>query len=209
MNKDFMLLNDNTIEVTNENGVEINRGEFPNNNVKGILLAENKIEITEIFKRGFSKMLEENKKVVWLSKSMLKVQPVVLVALPVLTFLFGAMSNPNTWLISGISNATSGLAGLIIPVAISTIYWCIIRTLYKKKTKEIEALFKKAEDIKEKSEEKLIKEKAKILTETLQPLVKVSLEEQTNAIKTQVAGELIEYYDENIKQRGKIRTRKR
>jgi len=46
MNKDFMLLNDNTIEVTNEYGQEINRGEF-DNNVEDILLSENKIEIVE------------------------------------------------------------------------------------------------------------------------------------------------------------------
>lgn len=209
MNKDFMLLNDNTIEVTNENGLEINKGEFENNNVKGILLAENKIEIIEIFKRGFSKMLEENTKVVWLSNSMLKLQPIVLVSIPALSFLFGAISNPDSWLIGGISNATSGIAGLIIPIAVYTIYWCIIKVKYKKKTQEIEIYLEKTENIKKTSEEELTKEKNKISEEKIEPLVKFSLEEETNTIADQIAEELKNYYQENIKQRGKIKVRKR
>ena len=50
MNKDYMLLNDNTIEVTNEESIETNRGLFENNNAKGVLLAENKVEMTDNFK---------------------------------------------------------------------------------------------------------------------------------------------------------------
>ena len=77
MNRYFMLLNDNTIEVTNEEGIEINRGEFENNNVKGILLAENKVEITDIFKQYFDREVSENNKVLKLSISMLKLQGVL------------------------------------------------------------------------------------------------------------------------------------
>lgn len=74
MNKDFMLLNDDTIEVINENGVETNRGEFKNNNVKNILLAENKIEMVEILKEKFELIKEGNKKVINMSNYMLKYQ---------------------------------------------------------------------------------------------------------------------------------------
>lgn len=105
MNKEFMLLNYNTIEITNEEGKEINRGEFENNNVKGVLLSENKVEMIE--------KLEE------------------------------------------------------------------------------------------------ILEKEKVTSNSLEPLVKVSLEKETNAMVTQIAEELKMYYEENLKQKGKVKIRKR
>ena len=208
MNRSFMLLNDNTIEITNEYEQEINRGEFENNNVKGILLAENKTEITECFKRGFNIALLENEKVLKMSSSMLKFQVILFAGLPLFGFLYGAITNPSTWIIHAISESIYAFAGSIIPIATATIYWSIIRPKYKRRIREIESLINKTEDIKRISEEELLKEKNKTTTITLEPLVRISLEEETNTIKTQITDELI-YHHENTKQKVKTRIRKK
>ena len=209
MNRYFMLLNDNTIEVTNEEGIEINRGEFENNNVKGILLAENKVEITENFKKVFDRELFENKKFLKLSISMLKLQGVLTIAIPVFGFLHGAISNPNTWIIDRILESVSACSGAIIPIAISTIYWSVVIAIYKKNIKKFTALINKGEVLKKESERELTTEKNKIFANTLEPLVKVSLEEETDIIAKQMSEELIKYHQENIKQRAKVKIKKR
>lgn len=209
MNKEFMLLNDNTIEVTNEEGKEINRGEFENNNVKGILLAENKVEITEKFKKAFDKELSENNEALKLSSNMLKLQAVFIVAMPAFGFLFGAISNPSTWIIHGIFESIYAFVGSIIPITTATIYWSIIRPKYKKNKIRIETILDKNEDIKKESERELITERNKVIANTLKPLVKVSLEEETYAITRQMSKELIMYTEENMTRKPKLKIRKR
>lgn len=209
MNKTFMLLNDNTIEITNEKGVEINRGKFENNNVKGILLAENKIEIIDRFKKSFDKEMIEIKKILNISKNMLKLQVFLIVASPIYGFLFGAISNPSTWINNGIYESINAIAGSIFPVATATVYWAAIIPKYRKNIRELEVLINKGEEIRKESGKELVEEKNKTSNNTLELLVKVSLEEETNAIKEQLADELLKSFDENIKQRGKIRVRKK
>lgn len=209
MNKDFMLLNDNTIEVTNEYGQEINRGEFENNNVKNILLAENKIELAEIFKENFNEKLFENQKALRISENMLKLQAILIIGAPSFGFLFGAIFNQNTWLIHGIYKSFQAITGIIIPVSISTIYWYIIRIKYKKNIQKIETLLNKTENLKKQSERELNEEKNKNISSRLELLVKVPIEEETSVIAKQMAEEIISYYHENINQRRKIKVRKR
>ena len=209
MNRDFMLLNDNTIEVTNEEGIEINRGEFENNNVKGILLVENKIEITDNFRKRFDKEINDNNEVLKLSNNMLKFQIFMLVGPPTFGFLYGAITNPNTWLIHAISESIYAFVGSIIPIVTATIFWSIIRPKRKKNIRNFNILINKTEDMKKEYEKELEIEKEKIMSDTLEPLVKVSLEEETNVIARQVSQELIKYHQENIKRRGKVKVRKR
>lgn len=209
MNKEFMLLNDNTIEITNENGIETNRGQFENNNVKSILLSENKVEIVEEFKKRFDKELSDNNNVLKLSSSMLKLQVVLIVALPLFWFLYGALTNPNTWLVHAMSESVLALAGSIIPITISTIYWAAIRPKYKNNRRKMQALINKTDDLTKEYEKELLEEKQKNITKSIEPLVRISLEEETNAIAIQIAEELIEYHQENINQRGKVKIRKR
>lgn len=209
MNKDFMLLNDKTIEVTNEVGLEINRGEFENNNVKGILLAENKIEITDNFKQHFDREISENNKVLKMSSSMLKFQIVLFVALPLFCFLHGALTNPNTWLIHAIAESVYAFEDIIIPIATATIYWSIIRPKYKKSIKDFNMLIDKTEDMKKEYEKELEFEKEKVVSNTLEKLVKVSLKEENETIINQIAEELRKYHQENLRQSGKVKVRKR
>ena len=209
MNKNFMLLNDKTIEVINEEGKEINRGVFENNNAKGILLAENKIEMIDNFKERFDREVSENKKVLKMSSSMLKFQIVLFIALPLFGFLYGAINNPNTWLIHAISECIYAFAGSIIPIATATIYWSIIRPKYKKNIRHFDLLIDKTEDMKKEYEKELEIEQEKIVSYTLEPLVKISLEEENITNVNQIADTLRKYHQQNIKEKGKTRIRKR
>ena len=209
MNKDFMLLNDDTIEVINENGVEINRGEFKNNNVKNILLAENKIEMVEILKEKFELIKEGNKKVINMSNYMLKYQFVVLIIALFVGFIYGVVSHPSYFLIYGIYNSIIALAGALIPITITTIYYSILKPIAKSKLKKTEKILTKTNEMKKEYEKELQVEKERVSTNTLEKLVKVSLEEETIAIANQIVDEVIKFNNEEIIQKGKIRIRKR
>ena len=211
MNKDFMLLNDNTIEITNEYGQEINRGEFKNNNVKDILLSENKVELAEEIQKAFNDELNQNEKVLTMTSYMLKFQGVLIIGLPLFGFVYGALSNPSSmWVYYGIQESITAIAGSIIPIAISTIYWCAIRPKYKKNKRKMEIILSKTEEIKKESEEELTKEKEKVVTYSpLEPLVKVSLEEETYGIAVQMTKDLITHTEEMIQNKVKTRIRKK
>ena len=211
MNKDFMLLNDNTIEITNEYGQEINRGEFKNNNVKDILLSENKVELAEEIQKAFNDELNQNEKVLTMTSYMLKFQGVLIIGLPLFGFAYGALSNPGSmWIYYGIQESITAIAGSIIPIAISTIYWCAIRPKYKKNKRKMEIILSKTEEIKKESEEELTKEKEKVVTYwPLEPLGKVSLEEETYGIAVQMTKDLITHTEEMIQNKVKTRIRKK
>lgn len=209
MNKEFMLLNDNTIEVTNEEGKEINIGTFENNNVKNILLAENKIEIIETTEEELEKANIENKKVVFLANGMLITSATILVLSVLGGFIYGAVSQPNDFITFGILRSIECFAGTIIPVTTQTIFFGIIKPIYKKRIKKIEKILNKTNTMKKEYEEELSIEKEQISSHTLEPLVKVSIEEETYTMAKQMADDIIEYYQENSKQRGKTKIRKR
>ena len=211
MNKDFMLLNDNTVEVTNEEGLEINRGDFKTDNVKDILLAENKIEIVENIEKQLKKEQFENEKVILLSNCMLVFSTVLLILSPIIGLISGMISYPNNYIIAGIINSIYWFASAIIPIGAAKIYWNIAKLIFKKKRKNTEMKFTKTNNMKKEYEKELEVAKEKVVTNTLEiePLVKVSLEEETINVAKQVKEELKQFTDENIKQKGKTRIRKR
>ena len=209
MNKDYMLLNDNTIEVTNEEGIEINRGEFKNNNVKGILLAENKVEIVEKIEKQLNKEQHENEKIIFLSNNMLKYSTIILVLYPLIGFIIGAIAYPGDYVMAGISNSIHWFVSALIPSCVIKIYFHILKPFFKKKIKSIHTKLNKSKNMKKEYEQELEKEKEKVVSSTLEPLVKVSIEKETNEIAKQVSEKLIDYCNQNIKQRGKVKVRKR
>lgn len=160
MNKEFMLLNDNTIEVTNEYGQEINRGEF-DNNVEDILLSENKIEIVEKIEEKLEKENIENKGVVFLSNGMLKFQIILIILAPIVGFTHGAILHPSDYIIYGIYESIYTLLWVGIPISITTIYYSIIKPIYKKKIKKIETILTKTADMKKNYKEELMEVKQK------------------------------------------------
>lgn len=209
MNKEFMLLNENTIEVTNDEGKKINRGEFINNNVKDILLSENKVEIVEKIEEKLEKANTENKKVVFLANGMI-ITSAAMVVLSILGgFVYGAVTNPNDFITFGILKSIECFVGAIIPATVVTIYFGIIKPIYKNKIKKTEKILNKTNTMKQEYEKELSAEKEKVLSNTLEALVKISLEEETNIIAKQMSEEIIKYHEENIRQRGKVKVRKR
>lgn len=209
MNKDFMLLNDDTIEVTNEKGIEINRGEFKNNNVKNILLAENKVEIVELLEGKLESIKEGNKKVINMSNYMLKFQLVLIALAPLVGFVYGAVTNPSRYLVYGIYNSIVALAGALIPITINTIYYSIVKPVTKSKIKKTEKLLTKTNEMKKQYEKELEDEKKKVGTNNLERLEKKSLELETLDIAKQLVDEIIRFNEEEINKKGKIRIRKR
>ena len=155
MNKDFMLLNDDTIEVTNEKGIETNRGEFENNNVKNILLAENKVEIVELLEDKLESIKHENKKVINISNNMLKFQIILAISAQLFGFINGVVSNPSYFLIYGINNSIIALVGTLLPIATTTIYFSIVKPITKSKIKKTEKLLTKTNEMKKEYEKEL------------------------------------------------------
>lgn len=209
MNKEFTLLNDNTIEVINEEGIETNRGQYENNNIKNILLCENKIEIIETIEEKLEKVNTENKKVIFLANGMLITSAIMVVLFVLGGFVYGAVTHPNDFINFGILRSIECFVGAIIPATIEAIYFGIIKPIFKKRIKKTEKILNKTNTMKKEYEKELSTEKEKVLSNTLEPLVKVSLEEETNIIAKQMSEELIKYHQENIKQRGKVKIRKR
>lgn len=209
MHKDFMLLNDNTIEVTSGDGIETNRGEIINNNVKGILLAENKVKILEIFKKSFDKEIDETNKMIYISKWMLILQPVFIEVISMFGFLYGAIFHLEMWPIYGLINSFLVFKDLIIPTTISMFYWVYTRQKNKVQKRRMETVLNKIEEIKKESEIELINERNIITSNNLEPIVRISLEEETEDMMIQITKELITYAEENMKKNGKIRIRKR
>jgi len=209
MNQDFMLLKDNTVEVTNEEGKEINRGKFENNDIKNILLVENKVEMIETIEEQLEKQYIENRKVVFLANGMLIISAVILALAVLGGFAYGAISHPSDYLTYGMVRSIEGFSGAIIPTTIVTIYCSIIKPIYKKQIKKIEKILNKTNAMKKECEEELQIEKEKLVTNTLEPLVKISLERENCDIATQITEELTQYCEENIQKRGKVKVRKR
>lgn len=209
MNQSFRLLNDNTIEVTNENGNEINRGQFENNNAKGILLAENKIEMIETIEEQLENKNIENKKVVFLANGMIVTSAAMVVLFVLGGFVYGAVTHPSDFITFGILSSIECFVGTSIPASIAVIYFSIIKPIYKKQIKKLEKILNKTNKMKKEYEEELQIEKEKVVTNTLEPLVKISLSKENCDIATQITQDLTQYCEENIQKKGKVKVRKR
>lgn len=203
MNNEFMKLNDGTIEVIDEKGNALNR---ENNNIKEILIAENKVEIVDNKIENLNKKLYDYEKTVFLSKWMLISQPIGLTFISLCGFIRGALKVPSDFVIYGLAFALySGFMSLI-PISFASIYWSIINPVYKKKVKNTENELTKVKQLKEVYEKELAEEKDKNIDIVIEPLVKISLVEENKVIEEKITEELER---NNINPKVKTRTRKR
>lgn len=137
MNKEFKILNDGNMEVTDENGNKTIR--FYGNSVQSELLSENKTELIENKLKDAEKKLNEDVKVTKLSKWMLIFQPIIFTVGTLGAAITGGFANPGNVLVAAIYHAVKvGLFSLIITVP-AAIYWTIVGTIYKKKVKNDKA----------------------------------------------------------------------
>ena len=95
MNKEYMYLSDGKVAVTDEEGnIEIR--EFENNSfVKQILQYENADEFFDNELKKYKKNLDEQQRVQYLCKKMIKLQPLIVVLFTLFGFRFMFYSNDH------------------------------------------------------------------------------------------------------------------
>lgn len=204
MNKEFMMLSDGNIAVTNENGNISKRNN--SDNIHEILLLENKIEIVDDTLKKLNKDLFDKKGMEFLTKNMLKFQgPLVLVS-TIVGVSYGVLSYPADSIVFGIYYGIRGLVQTGFICGAVTIMHGVARLVNKKKIKQINAEISVSKNLKEKYGKELLNVKEKqssIKTQTITINEPVSLIEQTNVMEFQVNEELNRKCKEYLKDKPK------
>lgn len=196
MNKEFKLLEDGNMEVTDEKGNVTVR--YCGNSIQSELLSENKEELIENKLKDAEKKLKEDKKVIDLSKKMLILQPIVIALGAAFGFIHGGIINAGNFLTGALYNALYiGLFTGIITI-IPTVYWAIIKKVYKNKVKNDESKISSINIIKNNFE----KENKKIKESDYQrrgfyPNHTFSLEEDTQEINEALDRQINMVYESN------------
>lgn len=204
MNKEFMVLSDGNIAVTNENG-HISKRQYDSNSQE-ILLSENKIETIDNKLEKLKKDLHDQECVVFISKWMLISQPILLLLLTTGMFIYGGLTSPSDFLTYAIYNGVKGVVYGSICCGVASTYFGIVKPIYKKKVNKTKNEITISKKLKEDYEKELadIKEKQIIIeSPTIAINEPISLIEQTNAMKTKIAEEISSIYTESLNQEPK------
>lgn len=204
MNKEFMALSDGNLAITNENG-HISKRQYDGNSQE-ILLSENKIEIIYNKIEKLKKDLHNQEGVVFLSKWMLISQPILLLLISSGMFIYGGVTSPGDFLTYALFNGVKGLAYGTVICGTASIYYGIVKPIYKKKVIKTKSEITIAKNLKENCEKELADIKEKQLTiesPTISLNEPVSLIEQTNTMETQVDEEISKIYTESLSQQPK------
>ena len=196
MNKEFKVLEDGNMEVTDENGNITVR--YCGNSIQSELLSENKTELIENKLKDAEKKLNEDVKVTKLSKRMLIFQPIIFTVGTLGAAVIGGLVNPGNVLVGAIYHAVKiGLFSLPITVP-AAIYWTIVGTVYKKKVKNDEAKITSINIIKNnyEKENKRIKE-SDYQRRGFYPNHTFSLEQDTEKINEALDNQINMVYDSN------------
>ena len=149
MNVEYIRLSDGTTAVTNENGIIDKRNNDVSSNE---LFIENKIEVEDDEINQAKKQVKDYKKMVYLAKRMLILQPILFVSAATLGYFFGNVNG----LVSCIS------AGILVCVP-ATAVWGITLPISKRKLKGYEGKLEKAEELKSECEKELVQEKELVM----------------------------------------------
>lgn len=196
MNKEFKLLEDGNMEVTDEKGNVTVR--YCGNSIQSELLSENKTELINEKQEKAEKKLKEDKEVKKLSKVMLLTQPVFVATMTLLGALYGIIVNPANILVGAIMKGTTCLVASSMAALIATAYWTVVSVVSKKRIKEDEAMIKSIEIIKNNFE----KENSKIKEEDysrrgIYPNITFNLESDTQKIDEALTNQINMVYDSN------------
>lgn len=189
MNKEFMFLEDGNVLVTNED--DNSRIRACEENIQDVLLGENKIEIANDNLNFWKKKLQSYNNVIFLSKSMLIAQPIIIFLVTLGFIIYGGMISTSSFLAGAIIYGVNGFVLSSIISVIPSIYFSIVRKVFKKKINKAEEAIKITQELKEQYEmelknlknEKENTKKPTILSET------ISLKEQTNYVEKQIDDE--------------------
>ena len=129
MNKEFVLLDDGNMIVSDENGKLEKR--FYGNGAQGELLSENKKELIDEMLTEAKDQLEQDKKIKKFAKSAIKIQPSFVVLVTCASFLLTGikdLANFNAAFTAGLY----ALASSSIVAGVSTLYFKSLEKKYKK-----------------------------------------------------------------------------
>lgn len=197
MNKEFIVLSDGNVAITNENG-QISKRPYSNNSQE-ILLLENKIEIFNNKLKKLKKDLNDQEGVVFVSKWMLISQPIVLFLITTGLFIYGGLTSSSEFLTYAIYNGVKGFAyGSIISGTVA-VYFGVTKQIYNKKAEKTRTEFFISTRLRQSYEKELsdMKEKQLIIES---PIISVnesvSLIEETNTMENQIDEEINKTYTE-------------
>lgn len=132
MNKEFVLLDDGNMIVSNEKG-ELDK-RYYGNSAQSELLSENKKELIENKLKEAKKQLEEDKKVKRFSTAMIKTQPIFVIVMTCGSFVLGGIKD-LTNLQAALNNCFSYFVASTGVALTTTLFFSIIKEKYNDKIK--------------------------------------------------------------------------
>lgn len=205
MNKEYVVLIDGTICVTDENGKITKRDIDEKNCLDELFSKENKIEILNKKIKCLKDEVLEEEKVFLLSKYMIKLQPVIVLLMTLSSTIYGGLVYDD-FILYGMYYGLKGLIYSAIPTGITFICYKVVESKSAKKIKGFEPLIKEAEKLKQKEEEELERIKnLKVAESKIVPLVNkpVSLEKQIVYEEEQIEEHLNDVYQDTISNQSK------
>lgn len=209
MNKEYMHLSDGKVALTNEEGnIEIR--EFENKGlVKQILQYENADEFFDNELKKYKKNLDEQERVQYLCKKMIKFQPLIVVLFTLFGFIYGGAFTAD-FLANAIYNGTFAFVLSSFLCGGTLTYFVISKNKSKNEIKALEEVIKDIEKNKEQYQnilKSLNKLQSKDLSENIN--TPVSLEE--NTIIEKAKDDINNTYEKAIKPKTKrlVLSRKR
>lgn len=129
MNKEFVLLDDGNMIVSDENGKLEKR--FYGNGAQSELLSENKKELIDSKLKDAKKQLEEDKKIKKFAKSMLKFQPAFVIIVTCVAFLAAGVKDMTNFN-AAFENASRYFISSSCVAGVASAYFYYLEKKYKK-----------------------------------------------------------------------------
>ena len=191
MNKEYILLSDGKVAVSNENGNIQTRDVKNKKLIERTLTYENKLEIINNQLKDLNKELADGKGVIFLCENMIKVQPLLITLVTLVGFVLGGLFNAGNFISYGIYYGLAGLVYSSILASVPLIGGKILKSKFSKKIVGLEGAIEKAQRLKLACEKELseIKESSATHSESERKINEpISLE-----LKNKVASDNIQY----------------
>ena len=201
MNKEFILLDDGNMLVTDENGNMDKR--YYGNGAQSELLSENKKELIENKLKEAKDKLISDKKAKKFSKDMIRLQPAFVLCVTGIAFLGGGLFNLSTFSASAFHAGTIGLIVSSVSSLISATYYSVIHNIYKKRVKQdkhmVEAIKKVKNDFEK--ENNIVKEN-EYTRGGVYPNQVFNLTKDTQIIESNLDDNIEDYYEKSLENSG-------
>lgn len=204
MNNEFIVSSDGNVIVTDEKGNTSKR--TYNGNCEECLLCENKIEIVDNRLKKINDDLRDKKSVIFLSKKMLKIQPILLLLISMGMSVYGGLNSTGDVFTDALFNGVEGFVCGTFITGATSIYFGILNSIYLKKSNRIENEIIVVQKLKEDYEKELSDIKTKQITidsPTTAINESISLIGQTNSMEEQINEEINKANPDSLNQHPK------